>query len=287
MNLSYDYALIRVQAPTRSGRNKVVKPRGRPPGKRALTTAKNRGPKPGYSKEKAERKRSSQAASRKSDTAKSRERPRRRNEETNDNPDEISAPQPKNQKYVQLAPRTRRIAQEKIDTWPQVSAQVLDQIIGVLRDAKKDIVNTQRDERRATVADDTLGALVRVLERQLSASRIPPQAKDIHFNIDKLTERYAQLFREVTRERHSKQLLKEQVKVAQHLLKKDEENLKQLKKNAKDWKTEWKHQEKHGRVRTSLFWSGLSMRLTCCSSIRCCRTWKVLRSMVTGLTTLV
>jgi hypothetical protein len=36
--------------------------------------------------------------------------------------------------------------------------------------------------------------------------------------------------------------------VAEHLLNKDEENLGQLKKAAKKWRTEWKHQEKHGLV---------------------------------------
>ncbi|PVH94351.1 hypothetical protein DM02DRAFT_618695 [Periconia macrospinosa] len=170
-----------------------------------------------------------------------------RNGDADDEPDEISEVQPQTRKYVQLVPRTRRIAQEKLDTWPQVSPQVLDQMVGMLRDAKKDIVNTQRDERRAMLADETLEALVRKLTRQLSSSKIPPQAKEMHFNIDKLTERYAQVFREVTTERHRKQLLKEQIKVAQHLLAKDQENLQQLEKNAKHWKAEWKHQEKHGR----------------------------------------
>jgi chromosome segregation ATPase len=154
-------------------------------------------------------------------------------------------------KYVQLEPRTKRIPQEQIDTWPQVSSHVLEQIEAVIRDAKKDIANTQRDERRVMAAHNTLNPLVRKLTRQLAASRIPPQAKDIHFNIDKLTERNAQVSREVTTARHSKQLLSEQAKVAERMLEKDEEQLEQLKKDAKKWRTEWKHQEKHGRVRSS------------------------------------
>lgn len=125
---------------------------------------------------------------------------------------------------------------------------MLEQIIGVIRAAKKDIANTQRDERRVIAAHNTLNPLVRKLERQLEASRIPPLAKDIHFNIDMLTERNAHVSQEVTTARHSKQLLSEQVKIARTLLKKDEDNLDELKRNAKKWKTEWKHQEKHGRV---------------------------------------
>ncbi|KAH7392656.1 CENP-Q, a CENPA-CAD centromere complex subunit-domain-containing protein [Pyrenochaeta sp. MPI-SDFR-AT-0127] len=163
--------------------------------------------------------------------------------------DDIAQEEPRShKKYVQLETRTKRIPQDQIDTWPQVSPQVLEQIIAVVRDAKKDIANTQRDERKVITAHNALNPLVKRLSRQLSASRIPPQAKDIHFNIDKLTERNAQVSREVTTARHSKQLLSEQVKIAQNLLEKDDENLNQLKKNAKKWRTEWKHQEKHGRL---------------------------------------
>ncbi|KAF1978030.1 hypothetical protein BU23DRAFT_654267 [Bimuria novae-zelandiae CBS 107.79] len=147
-----------------------------------------------------------------------------------------------------LVPRTKRIAQDVIETWPLVPPQVLDQILQTLKDAKRDIVNTQRDEQKAIAADETLGSITRMLMRQMSGSRIPPQAKDIHFNIDKLTERYGHLFRELTTERHSHQLLAEQVKVAQHLLNRDEESLEQLKKNARDWKMRWKKQEKDGRL---------------------------------------
>lgn len=151
-------------------------------------------------------------------------------------------------KYTQLETRTKRISQGQIDTWPPISPQVLEQIVAVIRDAKKDIANTQRDERKVIAAHNALNPLVRKLAHQLSSSRIPPQAKDIHFNIDRLTERNAQISREVTRARHAKQLLSEQVKIAESLLRKDEENLGELKTHAKKWKTEWKRQEKNGRV---------------------------------------
>jgi hypothetical protein len=177
-------------------------------------------------------------------------RPRKR--KAHAGPGEIAEEDPKSRKkYVQLEAKTKRIPQEQIDTWPQVSSHVLEQIEAVIRDAKKDIANTQRDERKVMAAHNTLNPLVRKLTRQLAASRIPPQAKDIHFNIDKLTERNAQLSREVTTARHSKQLLSEQANVAERMLEKDEEQLEQLKKDAKKWRTEWKHQEKHGRVGSS------------------------------------
>ncbi|RYN26945.1 hypothetical protein AA0113_g7365 [Alternaria arborescens] len=150
--------------------------------------------------------------------------------------------------YAQLETKTKRIPQELMDTWPQLPPQVLEQMTAVVRNAKKDIAETQRDERRIMAAHNTLNPLVRKLARQLAESRMPPQAKDIHFNIDKLTERNAQVSREATTVRHAKQLLSEQAKIAQHLLNKDEDNLDALKKNVKSWRTEWKHQKKHGRL---------------------------------------
>jgi len=83
--------------------------------------------------------------------------------------------------------------------------------------------------------------------------RVPPQAKDFHFNIDKLTERLTQLYQEVTTQRHSEQLLQEQVKVAERLLAKDRRNLEQLRKNARNWKSTWNRREQRGRVGCSLF----------------------------------
>lgn len=245
------------QAPTRSKDAKATKKRGRPPGSRnsgAVVKAKSKpAPKPAAAKKGRPKKRPAQEEvedelSITEPAPKQPSRPRKRKS------DEVAEPDAESRKqYAQLENKKKRIPQEQIDTWPQVPPQVLEQITTVIRNAKKDIAETQRDERRIMAAHNTLNPLVRKLARQLAESRIPPQAKDIHFNIDKLTERNAQVSREVTTARHSKQLLSEQVKIAQHLLKKDEDNLDDLKKNVKNWRAEWKHQKKHGRVRVCLF----------------------------------
>ncbi|KAA8619306.1 glycoside hydrolase family 93 protein [Pyrenophora tritici-repentis] len=242
-------------APKRSSDNKVKKGRGRPPGSRNSKGVSKPAPKPvakpiakpTTKKPKPRRKEIQEETEDElslADAAPSQaSKPRKRKA------DAIAEAEPKSRKqYAQLEVRTKKIPQEQIDTWPQVSAQVLEQMTTVIRNAKKDIAETQRDERRIMAAHNALNPLVRRLSRQLAASRIPPQAKDIHFNIDKLTERNAQVSRQVTTARHAKQLLSEQVNVAQHLLKKEEENLEELKKNAKKWRTEWKHQKKHGRL---------------------------------------
>lgn len=163
--------------------------------------------------------------------------------------DEITAkPTKVKRKYIQLESRTKRIPQDVVETWPHLPQHVLEQISAVVKDAKKDIANRQRDERKVMAAHNTLNPLVKRLVRHISASKIPPQARDIHFNIDKLTEQIGHVFRDVTTARHSKQLLSKQVRVAQDLLSLDEKNLSELKKDAREWKAEWKHQERHGQV---------------------------------------
>jgi hypothetical protein len=245
------------KAPKRAGDDGAKKRRGRPPGSRKSDAATKATPRPATSKNKTKRTRVSQVEAEDelsgmivNQSQASQPRKRKAHAEL----DEVAEEEPKSRKkYVQLEAKTKRIPQEQIETWPQVSQQVLEQIVAVIRDAKKDIANTQRDERKVIAAHNALNPLVRKLARQLAASRIPPQAKDIHFNIDKLTERNAQVSREVTTARHSKQLLSEQVKVAERLLEQDEANLDQLKKDAKKWRTEWRHQEKHGRVCSQVY----------------------------------
>ncbi|KAF1940660.1 hypothetical protein EJ02DRAFT_379329 [Clathrospora elynae] len=235
-------------APTRLGDKNAKTRRSRPPGSRQSNGGPKPAPKQPAAKKGRPRKQQPQEES-EDGLFIAQVAPLQSSRPRKHKADEIAEPEPTSRKqYVQLESKTKRIPQEQIDTWPQVSPQVFEQIVAVVRNAKKDIAETQRDDRRIMAAHNTLNPLVQKLSRQLSASRIPPQAKDIHFNIDKLTERNAQISREVTTARHSKQLLSEQVIVAQHMLKKDEDDLDDLKRNVKKWKTEWKHQKKHGRL---------------------------------------
>jgi hypothetical protein len=272
----------------RTGDDGAKKRRGRPLGSRKSDGATKPTPKPATSKNKTRKKRTPQveAEDELSGTVPDQSQasqPRKR--KAHAEMDEVAEEEPKSRKkYVQLEAKMKRIPQEQIETWPQVSQQVLEQIVAVIRDAKKDIANTQRDERKVIAAHNALNPLVHKLARQLAASRIPPQAKDIHFNIDKLTERNAQVSREVTTVRHSKQLLSEQVKVAERLLDQDEANLDQLKKDAKKWRTEWRHQEKHGRVRSHGCASG--QWLTPSRFTPSCRNPCRTRCTATGLTIL-
>ncbi|KAF2712148.1 hypothetical protein K504DRAFT_464246 [Pleomassaria siparia CBS 279.74] len=158
--------------------------------------------------------------------------------------DELAVEKGAAPRFVHLAPSRKRIPQEIIDEWPEASPQLLEGIGAVLRDAKKTIVQGRGDARKIKEAEDGLNKLVRSLEQKLSTVKVPPMAKEFQFNVDKLTERNTQLGVEVTTVRHTSQLLKEQAQVAQLLFRKDEEQLSKLKKDVKEWRTEWKYQQK-------------------------------------------
>ncbi|KAF9698388.1 hypothetical protein EKO04_003534 [Ascochyta lentis] len=247
-------------APIRAGDNGAKKRRGRPPGSRnggaiasqvakpVATASKGKKTKP--KKRPGKRPRRDEEEDELSVIAPTQtQRSQPRKSKVHVDVDEIAAePTTAQKRYVQLESKTRRIPQDVIETWPHLPQPVLEQVSAVIKDAKKDIANTQRDERRVMAAHNTLNPLVKRLVRQLAVSKIPPQARDIHFNIDKLTERNGHVFRDVTTARHSKQLLSEQVKAAQNLLSKEEKSLDGLKKDAKKWKAEWKRQQRHGRI---------------------------------------
>lgn len=245
-----------IQAPTHPIYGSSKQRRGRPPGSRNSGASTSRPRKAAVVAKKSKKNRSGRKAQQEDEedelsvvaTQTQPSKTQKRNAHVEE--DKIAeGPTKAQKKYVQLETKTKRIPQEVIETWPHLPQHVLDHIVTVIKDAKKDIANTQRDERKVIAAHNTLNPLVKRLVRQLATSKIPPQARDINFNIDKLTERNGQVFREVTTARHSKQLLREQVKVAQHLLNQDEKSLDQLKKDAREWRTEWKQQQRNGRVK--------------------------------------
>ncbi|KAF2463461.1 uncharacterized protein BDR25DRAFT_245676 [Lindgomyces ingoldianus] len=138
--------------------------------------------------------------------------------------------------HLQLVSKPRRISEEQIAKWPLCSQQIQDQIKFVLQRARDEVMASRRDDRRREEARQILNKVFRDLERQLSMVKVPPHTRDIHFNLDWLTERNERLRQEVTTARHSNQLLEEQVDKAKVQLKKDEKELNTLKKDAARWK---------------------------------------------------
>ncbi|KAH7122267.1 CENP-Q, a CENPA-CAD centromere complex subunit-domain-containing protein [Dendryphion nanum] len=146
--------------------------------------------------------------------------------------------------YTHLVPRTKRIRQEVLEGWEDASSTLLEQINFLLKNAKDDIVYTRRDARRAEHANAILLSATQRLERSLLHMKIPPTARPLHFNLDRLAERNEQVYREVVASRHSKLLLEEQIEMAQRLLEEDQKKLRQLEKNAQDWRGRWQSREK-------------------------------------------
>lgn len=228
---------------------------------KSSSKTKNQEPKQGSSKQKTSRKRSSQpqdepVSSRKSATRVEpvRTRKRRTRDAGLDEPDEIAAETTTARKYVHLAPKTKRIPQQVIETWPKISTPVLEQISLMLKRAKDGIALSRRDPRRREEADEVLNTVIRQLERHFAATKIPPQAKALHFDLDRLTDRNEQIYREVTTARHRKQLLEEQIETATARLTGEEKLARELKENAQQWRRRWKSQEKK------------QVRTLCCSS---------------------
>ena len=168
-------------------------------------------------------------------------------------------------KYVQLAPKARRIPQHLIETWPTITPPVLDQIsmktsctyitqrhwliftfhTGILlKRAKDGTALSRRDPRKRDEAEEVLNAIVQKLERHCARIKMPPQAKALDFDLNRLTERNERVYREVTTARHRKQLLEEQVEIASATLKTDENLTEKMKENAQQWRRRWKSQEK-------------------------------------------
>jgi hypothetical protein len=190
--------------------------------------------------------------------------------------DELEAAVPettKARKYTHLAPKTKRIPQEVIDTWPVISPSVLAQISEVLRRAKDTISLSRRDPQKREEADVALNSVVRQLERHFGKTKIPPQTKALHFDLDHLSIHNERVYREVTTARHRKQLLEEQIENATAKLKAEEGLANELKENAQQWRRRWKSQEKK-QVRTIIAVSaGISLIFLAPSSVATVRKY--------------
>ncbi|KAF2258601.1 hypothetical protein CC78DRAFT_537659 [Lojkania enalia] len=164
-----------------------------------------------------------------------------RKRKADDVEDEIAEAEPETQPYARLAPKRARISQESMAKWPAISQLILRQMGEVLNIARREVVNTRRDTQRRDEADQFLGKLIKNLERSLMESKVPPNAKDVHFNVDKLEELNDTMNREATAGRHSAQLLEERVNEAKRALRLEERSLEDLKKKHQKWRAEWKH----------------------------------------------
>jgi hypothetical protein len=147
-------------------------------------------------------------------------------------------------KYVQLAPVTRRIPKKTIESWPDISPPILEQVQLMLRRAKDGVALSRRDPQKRTEADEVLNVFIRQLERALADSKIPPQARALNFDLDRLLERNEYVYQEVTTARHKKQLLEEQVESVTEQLRDEEATVTKLEENAQQWRRRWKDQEK-------------------------------------------
>lgn len=162
-----------------------------------------------------------------------------------------------------------------------ISTPVLDQISVVLRRAKDAIVLSRRDPQKQQEADEVLNGVIRHLERHFANTKIPPQSKAHHFDLDHIAAHNERVYQELTTTRHRNQLLDEQIKIAVAKLKEEEEALNRMKENKQQWRRRWKSQEKK-QVSTIALVSRLSALLISASSTLCCKNPKASRSWRTN-----
>jgi hypothetical protein len=184
--------------------------------------------------------------------------------------------------YKQLEQSKKRIPISKLEAWPVLSQPVLNQIYPLLKRAKDTIVLTRRDGRKADEADETLHSLVRGLMRHLSGSKMPPDAKALHFDLDRMMENNARIYAEVTTARHAKQLVEEQVEIATVRLQEERKLVKTLEKNKEQWSKRWKSQEK--KQVGDNYTHQLNARLTSSSFIRCYNSLRIVMMQMTSPT---
>ncbi|ORY11638.1 CENP-Q, a CENPA-CAD centromere complex subunit-domain-containing protein [Clohesyomyces aquaticus] len=228
-------------APTRPGNTGAKRKRGRP--SNASKTAaeltsqvRKRDRKPKASKQKPKGPSSSNTGTRDDATAQVRPSKGRKQKADDANSDEIADAKPA-PNTLRLVPRKKRISQVAIQrNWVEVSPQVREQIIAVLHRAMTEVVNESRNKRRHDDAIVTLEMVIKDLKQTLPAMKMPPGAKDLHFNEEWLTARNSRLGAELTTERHAHRLLEDQVNTAKAHLENEQGELRTLKKDAASWK---------------------------------------------------
>ncbi|KAF2745901.1 hypothetical protein M011DRAFT_495380 [Sporormia fimetaria CBS 119925] len=151
-------------------------------------------------------------------------------------------PQPASE-FTRLRPKTRRIAVQDIQEWPEMSSSVLEQVSVVLKHAKDKTALSRRDPKRREEADNVLGASVRRLERFLAKARMPPQAKAHQFDLNHLAAINERVFSELTEARHRSEDLEEQVRLANKRLQEELSRLEYVENNARDWRSRWKSRD--------------------------------------------
>lgn len=172
---------------------------------------------------------------------------RRRSAQTDpaDERDNAAArPASKAPRYSYLAPKIKRIQEDMIEKWPVISPPVLEQISAVLKGARDVIAWTRRDPQKQREAEETLNKIIPHLETYFSTTKVPPQAKAYHFDLDYLTGLNERIYADLTTARHRNQMLEDQIEKAGVKLREEEHILNQYKENAQQWRKRWQNQKR-------------------------------------------
>jgi hypothetical protein len=97
--------------------------------------------------------------------------------------------------FVYLKARTRKIPQDKITSeWKALTAPAQDKVRDILTIARRSVVNTSRNGKRAQQTDEAVEALMERLLQRLPRMPFPPRTKELNFDLDKLLEQSVSIY---------------------------------------------------------------------------------------------
>jgi hypothetical protein len=97
---------------------------------------------------------------------------------------------PKRKTFSYLKKHTRRVPQDVIKRrWKALPAPAQRQVCELFSAAKRNVMHSAKDERRAREIETALGVVLRRLEKQLPRMPFPPKSREGDFSLDGIVNR--------------------------------------------------------------------------------------------------
>ncbi|KAF2741106.1 hypothetical protein EJ04DRAFT_571821 [Polyplosphaeria fusca] len=259
INVTRYCAITNTMAPTRAGLQGVKRKRGRPSNASSAGATRTKQPrdrepksstiskKRGRPKKSGERSLSEQDPNRPGAALSASQSKEQGRHSDKDQEAETVSSEPTT-RYASLVTKTKRVTQDAMERWPDITQQMLRQIIEILEVAKVEAVNTRRDDRRMHEANEIINNIIARVVRELSTSRVPPSSKEEDLNKNKLNELNHRMHHDFMTARHSVQLLAKRVEEAKLLLKADERKRGRLQRETEKWRLDSTRRERQARV---------------------------------------
>lgn len=134
--------------------------------------------------------------------------------------------------YV-LRNKTRNISRTVIDKkWRPMAPEVQERVKDIFESVERPIVASFRTEKKRREGQEVLGKVVRKLRQSLVKLPVPAATKDLHFNLEKLTEETRIMQEKLEPTLRFNAVLEATMEKERKQLEQDETQLAELKKSA-------------------------------------------------------